>query len=50
MVDNSTEKQRQDFKKGAVGIFAMRYARMFADAKKQGNLYKKIYQLVFEYE
>lgn len=49
LLSNSTLKQRREFAKSMLGISSMRFARKYADSHKQPNLYKKIYQIVNNY-
>lgn len=48
-IGNMNKKNLEMFAENGLGIASMRYARQFADAHKQPNLYKACYHLIFNY-
>lgn len=50
MLKNSKPKQIKEFAENGLGIWAFRFARQFADAVKNPNLYKSIYAIVSEHK
>lgn len=49
-IRNMNNKSLRHFAENGLGIASMRYARQFADAHKQPNLYKACYHLIFNYK
>jgi hypothetical protein len=49
-LSNTKPKTIKEIFSIGIGLTAFRYARQWADPHKSGNLYKKIYQLVFYYD
>lgn len=49
LFSNSSTKQRQEFSKSMLGINSARFARRYSDPYKEANLYKKIYQIMNNY-
>lgn len=49
IVSNSTTKQKKEFAKSMLDISSMKFAKRYADPHKSPNLYKKIYQILRNY-